>query len=387
MIATMPTLKPLPRPVVLPFDGVYMQAFSARLGRVGRVHQHRFNTVFNALVGNKPTELIERPTIRATAFCLASGLLIGAFTNTCQIFQRYRCALGFSGVDDAFADVVVQPGLIASLSARQPFQDVSRSSASRPCAFRGFLLKRCSHPGKLVSDAFDFRPRPAITFRGHSNVCTSQINADHLRWFDGIGRFVRQLNMKVEHAVLMLAELSRRRFTPLQLPRLVVSQDKRYPLSGSQKGQASGSILLSKVKDPRIIISRSGAELLNEFTLHFCRFAICSDTGTDPHRLIRAQPKLGSEVLIHSALNRGLAGYPWLDLFISVVAPIRKRFQQIIQLNDLLWRGLKLASDSESLFHFAIISQVKRMKAVKTARSFFLPALKRQGFQTYRLSL
>jgi len=118
----MPTLKPLPRPVALPFDGVDMQALSTRLGCVGGVYQHRLNTVLNALVGNKAAQLIECPTIRATAFRLVSGLLVRAVTNTCQIFQRDRPALGFSSVDNVLADVVVHPGLVTPLSAHSRFK-------------------------------------------------------------------------------------------------------------------------------------------------------------------------------------------------------------------------------------------------------------------------
>jgi hypothetical protein len=49
----------------------------------------------------------------------------------------------------------------------------------------------------------------------------------------------------------------------------------------------------------------------------------------------------------------------------------------------LLWRRLKLANDSKSLFHLTIESLV-RMKAAKAASSFFLPAMNERGFQTYQ---
>jgi hypothetical protein len=50
----------------------------------------------------------------------------------------------------------------------------------------------------------------------------------------------------------------------------------------------------------------------------------------------------------------------------------------------LLSSGLKLANNSQSLFHSSILSLVRRMKAAKAASSFFLPRMNDGGLQTYR---
>jgi hypothetical protein len=49
----------------------------------------------------------------------------------------------------------------------------------------------------------------------------------------------------------------------------------------------------------------------------------------------------------------------------------------------LLSSGLKLANNSQSLFHPSILSTV-RMKGAKASSSFFLPRMNDGGFQTYR---
>ena len=84
-----------------------MQAFSARLTGISRVDRNRFNPVLESLVGNEPAQLIERPTIAASPFRLAAGLLIRAFPNTCQVFQRNDGMALECREDDELADVVV----------------------------------------------------------------------------------------------------------------------------------------------------------------------------------------------------------------------------------------------------------------------------------------
>jgi hypothetical protein len=49
----------------------------------------------------------------------------------------------------------------------------------------------------------------------------------------------------------------------------------------------------------------------------------------------------------------------------------------------LLSSGLKLANNSQGLFHSSILSTV-RMKGAKAASSFFLPRMNDGGLQTYR---
>jgi hypothetical protein len=51
-----------------------VQALMTGLTCIGRVDRNQFNPCLNCLVGEKQTQLIERPTIRATALGFVSGL-------------------------------------------------------------------------------------------------------------------------------------------------------------------------------------------------------------------------------------------------------------------------------------------------------------------------
>ena len=144
MPSTMPTLKLFVRPQP------DVQTLVAGLRGVGRIHQNNLNAFFDAFVFKELTQLIERPTIRPSPFSLASGLLIRPISDARQILNCNDGIELFGFLDDGCADGKVQPLLKASLSARQPFQDLPTSTPTRSCALRGFLLKRCPNSVKSI---------------------------------------------------------------------------------------------------------------------------------------------------------------------------------------------------------------------------------------------
>lgn len=177
--------------------------------------------------------------------------------------------------------------------------------ATSHCAFRGFVLERCSHPGKLVSNLLNLFSIPCLTCRGSSNIPPTKINPNHPFRFNWFWSFTGQLDMDVKHSVLVLAQLGRSGLTPLQLPFLVVGNHNRDVLTTAQQGQANRPILFTKRKNSGIVISRSWVEFLNGFTFGFCCFTVCPNPGTHSDRLICAQPKLSPNILIDQTLNCG----------------------------------------------------------------------------------
>lgn len=124
----------------------------AGLTCVGRIHRYNFHAFLESFVFKERSKLIERPTIRASTFCLIAWLLVRSVSNPRQVLNCNNRALRFGGCDDSFANAVVQLSLIAPLASRQPPQDVSHSTARGSCAFRDFGLKRRSDLGKSISD-------------------------------------------------------------------------------------------------------------------------------------------------------------------------------------------------------------------------------------------
>lgn len=117
-------------------------------------------------------------------------------------------------------------------------------------------------------------------------------------------------------------------------------------LPATQQRQTDTSILLSKVEGPSMVISRWWSNRLNRLTLLLGSFSVRCNSGATSHSLICAQPS--ANVLINHGLHRGLAGYPWLDLFIGIVTSIGKRREQIIHFGGLFRDRLKLANDNDS---------------------------------------
>jgi hypothetical protein len=136
----MPTAVPTLKPLVTSQSDIVSDV--ASLACVSRVERDNFYPFLESFVFQESPKLIERPTIRASTFRFISRLLIGSVSNARQILNRNNGALRLSRFDDFFADVVVQPSLIALLSSRQPFQDISPSPARGSCAFRNFRLEQ-----------------------------------------------------------------------------------------------------------------------------------------------------------------------------------------------------------------------------------------------------
>jgi hypothetical protein len=118
-----------------------VQAFMTGLRRVSWVNQDQLYPKLNALVLKELAQLEKRPTIRATAFRLASRQLVSAFSDSGQILKGNHFVAGLGILDKLKANGVIQPSLIASFLARQTLQEFSASSPCTPCSFRGFLLE------------------------------------------------------------------------------------------------------------------------------------------------------------------------------------------------------------------------------------------------------
>jgi len=246
----MPTIEALPRPQP------NMVAAVASLTGVGRRHSDQLNPFLNGFVGQELTQLIERPTVRPSPFGLASRLLVRALSDTCQILNGNSSVKLLGLADDGSTDGMVQPLLKAPLPARQPLQDLAASPPTRPCAFRGFLLKRCSYPRKSVSNLIQLLAVPTLTRAGLGNFAPAKINPEHLVGFDGLGRIIRQLNVDVVEAVPMLAQLGRGGLTSFQLAPLVIANIEADVLPAIQKRQANRPILLPEGKNASVVISR-----------------------------------------------------------------------------------------------------------------------------------
>lgn len=351
MPAAMTALKALATAIRLAFDWMNVQTAMARLTRVRRIDCNHLNACLDCLVGNKQSQLIERPAIRTSSLRFGARQFVGAFSDACQVLDGDHRFKRFGLLHNGFADSMVQPLLIAPLSARQPLQDLSRSSASRPCAFRAFRLERCSNSRKPISNFLNVLTVPLFALRRNRDVSASEVNANHVARFDWLRGFILQLDVQIELAVTMLAQLSAGWLAAFELASLVVASIQLDSFASLHRGETDFPLFLSKGEQVSVAVHAGRCKFLNGLAFELCRFAICADTSASPHRHVCHQVELGFDGLVGQRLQNNLVGNLGFGMVVDVVASCRKRAESCLQFGDLLRSRLKLYNDGQDLFH------------------------------------
>ena len=172
MPTTMPTLEIFRTAIRLASCRMDVQTVMAGLRCVGWIDSNHFDSCTNRLIKNKHPQLIKRPTITTSTLCLITRQFVGALPDACQILHSNNSVKCFGLLHDCFADSMVQPLLIASLSSRQPLPNLSRPTTSRSCAFRAFTLERCSDSTKPISNLLNVSTVPLSPNGCYSNIST-----------------------------------------------------------------------------------------------------------------------------------------------------------------------------------------------------------------------
>jgi len=191
----MSALERLAVPVRFTLFRVDVQAFMARLGRVGWRNQDHLYASNRSFVFDKLPQLVERPVVGSAPFSFATRFLVQALSNTCQVLQS-KGSLGSLGIlHQGFADVVIQPRLVAPFSPREPAKQSATASAA-------FGLNTGTHSTVSVTGGWDVvaTPRPSVT--GGGNIPSAQVNSNHLRGFACGGSI--QLNRNVDGVISLL---------------------------------------------------------------------------------------------------------------------------------------------------------------------------------------
>ena len=333
-----------------------VQALVAGLTRVLRWHGNYLNSSLDSLVLQKESKLKKCPTVGTSPLCSASGLSVGSVAYTSQILNGNNCFLRLSLLDDGSADIVVEPRLKSLFLPRQPFQQLATSTPTTTCAFRGAFLNRSSSLGKFISNFLDGLSVPLIPVGGNGNTPSSEVNSDNVVGFNWVRYFVRQLDVDVVESIPMLGKSSRSWLSSFKLADLVVTHLHRNVFPSTYQSQTNRPILLSKRKNPSIIVSRCGLECSDGLAFDFSSLAVSGNSGANSDRQVSCQTKLLPQLLVGLGLDGYFVSYVWLDYLIDIVATIRKRFQGCLNFGNLLRRGMELADQCQSLFHLTILS-------------------------------
>jgi hypothetical protein len=151
----MPTLKPLPVAIALPFFGVDMVTARTGLRRVRRWNQQQRNARNHSLVLHKQSKLIERPIIGTSSLSLASRFFVQAISNAAQVLEGQRRIPLLCFVDKLLADVVIEPFLKVLFSACEPSQKSSRIPSA-------FALNVCSNLTVSVANGLNCFAAPTV---------------------------------------------------------------------------------------------------------------------------------------------------------------------------------------------------------------------------------
>ena len=102
-----------------------MQALMTGLTRIPGIDLNNQNPISNPFVLKELTQLVERPTIRATALGFVARLLVGTFSDSGQVLNGDDRIEHPGFVDDFGTDAMVEPSLIAAFPSRQPLQQAT----------------------------------------------------------------------------------------------------------------------------------------------------------------------------------------------------------------------------------------------------------------------
>ncbi len=358
----------------------HVQTGVAHLRGVGRRHKMQHNTGILRLVRHKRPQLVKRPTVAVAALTLAPGLLIGALTNTRQVFQSDGSLRLQRGRNQILADLMVGLALKTSFPPRQPCQKLPTSTSSASRAFRGFFLERSPQPAIAIAYRCQVLSTPVLIIAGVGNIGTSQINPQHIRGLSGYGRRAFGLNMQKERAIAALDQRGTGGHLSFEPSLLPLPQHGLKTFSTVQERQAKRPVPLSKAENALIVVNRRGLKRRMGFALDLQRRTHASDS---PDGEIGGQAKLCTHVLITDMLERDLVGRVLTPCDVrNEVARSRKGTQRSIKFNTLLWGWRKLTGYRAYGVHVGYFITYGHHISTSAKASQAVPPLplKRRGF-------
>jgi hypothetical protein len=327
----------------------------AGLTCVGWIYQHQGNTRTHTFVSQELAQLVERPTVGTSAFCLASWLLVRAFSNACQLFDSNTPAIGFGLFDESVTNGVIDVGLEPSFPARQPLLKLPHPSASTSCAFRSFVLKLRSLFGALVSEICQLLSTELFSLGSVCNIRAAKIYSQTFSHFFQLRRCGLDLNIDVVGAIFALGKRGRSWFRFRKQVPLVVANRHRDLFASIQQDQPNNPFFGIEAKDLGIIINTCGCKTLNRSALHLGCLTVGTDTGNGTNRQIGRKAKECAAVIVNKRLHRCLIRQLLRRAGVNPSAGIRKCFECCVNLQGLFSRWVKLARYRQYLLHSCII--------------------------------
>ena len=355
-----------------------MSAARTSLAGIGGSDKHNWNTSNGGFVPNKEPELVKRPIVRSTSFRFASWLLVKTAPNPGQVLKGQGRTRLSSFCYQLLTDVVVQPFLKATFSARKPSQQPPRVALAKRGALsaRAFALNIPSNSTKSIPSRLDLRTAPRFTCGGSGNIPSTQIDPNY---FGGLARWWSvYLNYKVDVIVTFLG-LTQGGTGQVLTPK----QSNLVPPNGQLKVNSSTferyshklfGLHISKCAN--IQANRSGSKLVDLFD----SFGVTNYPSNRLANMVSLKSCCFSYWFVDLVVKLGCVPAVLLFGYCQyLITSVSKALQSVIDFGAILYGDYKLAFNRQGLTHATIIShpRARRLKS----QPAFLSALKRRSFR------
>lgn len=341
----MSTLKALTIPKRLSWFGMDVVTSATGATCIGRWYKHNWYTRNSRLVADKQPQLIESPVVGSAAFLFSARFLVKGLSDIGQILKR-QCRTQLSRFSDQrHTDIVVDPLLESSFSAREPSQELPRTPSA---------MKRDvgSYPAVSIPNLLQLSAIPRLTRRGCGDVTASQVNTNNLGCFTRWWGVKFNGNVDVVAPIPTLYQCSTGGRLPRQQCALVIAnqQLERVALVYQRNPNLFGLGMVDK--RPSIQADAGRTKLLDSFSgfqvAQYPTNRLTNVIGFQPsrflHRLVGQVMQLGGVVALVQ-LSR------YQDLIASISKPLHRAVNY--------WRhfvgDLKLARYRQGLSHALII--------------------------------
>ena len=324
-----------------------MQATGASLRGIARINQDHPDARPFRLVLDKGAELGEGPGVMQAPLRLAEPG-VGAIPDTFQVFEDHCTTSGPGLANNRLADLVVDPGLVAVLFSRKPFEDapsvLSRARRSLIC----LRLKRLANSMPLQSVGIECRTAKGFPTGQCGDLLDSQVNAKGFGWG---GRFGKQFfNLNIEEVPLaLLGERGAGGGLPSKGLALVVANIQDQPLPTGEQGEAHSPVAFPETEDPGIVVNTGRLE---DTVPGFGLEQPGSNPGNGPDCEVGRQAKPLPHLLITGMVQGKLAGHIMLAPVVGhEVAGPRKRLEGRLNVQLVVREKGQLAGDGADAFH------------------------------------
>src|SRR5919202_295187 len=350
---TMPTLKPFPIAIRLSFFGVEVMATRASLRSISGRNKDNRDACNSGFVIYKHPQLVKRPVVGSATFLLGAWLLVKRLPNVAQVLKRQCCTNLLRLSYQFLTDIVVDPLLEPSFSAREPSQEL-------PTTPSAFARDVGSCLAVSITSLLQLLAIPRYPCRSGSNVAASQIDTNHLGCFTCWGSVKLNSDIDVETPVLTLNQggtggcLSRQ-----QCPLVVANQQLECV---ALVNQCDSNLLGVRMIDKRPGIQADTGRtklpnLLGGFQVaqhptNRLTNVIRLKSSCLPYRFVGQVVQLGSVVALVQ-----LSGYQ------NGIASLCKPLHCAVNRGPYIVRDLKLARYRQRLGHVSILLHPPRIAA------------------------